>query len=529
MNQRDSALQIRPVAVMTAGRPVTPGRAVGVIAPAVVLVIGMVAAVNLVIPKLQASSLHPSISGTAWIVDSYTLVFACLLIPAGALGDRFGRKRGMLAGLCVFAAGSAMAALAPSVAVLMCGRALSGAGAALVLPATLAVTLGQLEPGDRPRAVALWSGLTGIGGVAGNLLGGLAVDYGGWRALFWAGVPIALAAAALIAAQVPGQIPHRDPVDGGGALLLTAGSLALLYGIIQGPVAGWGSVQVAGSLAVAVVLLAAFAWYETRRKHPMLDPRLFRLTGVRTGALGIFAQFFALFGLFYINAQYLQDVKGYSPLLAGVAILPLAVVMAYVSGRSTYLADRIGARAVVVAGLLCVTAALALMSFASASTPYPLYGLLLALVGAGCGLALPPLSGMIVHALPPARAGVGSGLNSTTRELGSAAGVAVLSTILTARFSSHLPAALRDLRGSGGPAVRQSITAALSYAGRAHGAAVRAQLMDGTRDAFISGTSIGLRAGAALLLLATAIVALHHPAEQGTTSDSEARSRLDAA
>src|ERR1700722_638714 len=276
---------------VTARHTASPARAVLVIAPAVVLSIGMVAAVNLAIPALQASSLHPSVSATAWIVDSYTLVFACLLIPAGALGDRFGRKRGVLIGLGIFAAGSVMAALAPSVAVLMCGRALTGIGAALVLPATLAVTLARVEPADRTRAVALWSALAGIGGVAGNLGGGLAVQFGGWQALFWAGVPIALAAAGLIAWQVPAQSRHRDPVDAGGGLLLTAGSVALLYGIIDGPERGWGSWPVLGSLLLAVVLLALFVAYEVRAEHPMLDPRLFRLAGVRAGALGIVALF----------------------------------------------------------------------------------------------------------------------------------------------------------------------------------------------------------------------------------------------
>jgi EmrB/QacA subfamily drug resistance transporter len=499
-------------AVMTAERTTAaPGRAVGVVAPAVILVIGMVAAVNLAIPQLQAGSLHPSVSGTAWIVDSYTLVFACLLIPAGALGDRFGRKRGMLAGLCLFAAGSAVAALAPSVAVLMCGRALSGVGAALVLPATLAVALARLEPADRPRAVALWSALTGVGGVAGNLGGGLAVDYGGWRVLFWAGVPLALAAAALIAVAVPRQVPHRDPVDGSGALLLTAGSIALLYGIIEGPVVGWGSVRVPGALALAAVLLAAFAWHERRRVHPMLDPRLFRLAGVRTGALGIVVLFFALFGLFYINAQYLQDVKGYSPLLTGVCVLPVAVVMPFASAWSTRLAGRIGERATVITGLLCLAAALALLSLATAATPYPLYGLLLALISGGMGLAMPPLSGMMVHALPPSHAGVSSGLNSTTREFGSALGVAVLSTIFTSRFASHLPAALRNLPGASGHAVRQSVTAALSYAASAPDPGIRAHLVDATRDAFTNGMSIGLRVGAFLVLLVTVVTAVQHP------------------
>jgi len=495
-------------------RPATVAGAVGVIAPAAVLVLGMVAAVNILIPQLQASSLHPSVSGTAWIVDSYTLVFACALIPAGALGDRFGRKRGMLAGLAVFAAGSAMAALAPSVAVLMCGRALSGVGAALVLPATLAVTLARLEPAQRPRAVALWSALTGIGGVLGNLGGGLAVQVGGWRVLFWAGVPIALAAAALIAWRVPGQVPHHDPVDGGGALLLTAGSVALLYGVIDAPQLGWSSWRVTGSLAAAVVLLAAFTGYELRRRHPMLDPRLFKLPGVRTGAFGITALFFALFGLFYVNAQYLQDVRGYSALLTGVAVLPLGVVMPFVSARSMRLAARVGERATIILGLLLLAAGLFLLSLETAGTPYVLYALMLALVSGGMGLAMPPLSAMIVQALPPSHAGVSSGLNSTTRELGSAIGVAVLSTILTVRFAGRLPVALQHVPGAQGVTIRHSVTAALSYADSATNPVVRAHLLDATRAAFLSGTSLGLRIGAALILL-TAVVVFH----QHRTSD----------
>src|SRR6201996_5041207 len=459
--------------------PPGPGRAVGAVAPAVILVIGMVAAVNLAIPKLQASGLHPSVSATAWVVDSYTLVFACLLIPAGALGDRFGRKRGMLLGLALFAAGSILAAVAPDVAVLMAGRAVSGVGAALVLPATLAVPLGQVEPASRPRAVALWSSLTGIGGVAGNLGGGLAVEFGGWRVLFWAGLPIALAAAALIGVRVPSQARHQDPVDGGGAVLLTAGSVALLFGVIDGPQDGWVSWPVIGSLLLEVALLAAFVLYELRRPHPMLDPRLFRLAGVRVGALGIVALFFALFGLFYLNAQYLQDAKGYSPLLTGVAILPVAVVMPVISARSGQVAARLGDRATIVTGLLTLVTGLTLLSLASATTPYWAYGLLLAMVSAGMGLAMPPLSGMIVHALPPSHAGVSSGLNSTTRELGSALGVAVLGTILTVHVGRRLSPAIYHL-----PAAR---------------------------DAFVSGFGVGLRVGAALLLVVTAVVLWQHP------------------
>ena len=180
---------------------------------------------------------------------------------------------------------------------------------------------------------------------------------------------------------------------------------------------------------------------------------------------------------------------------------------------SARLATRIGTRATVIVRLLCLAAGIALLSFATAATPYPLYGLLLAVVSGGLGLAMPPLSGMIVRALPPSHAGVGSGLNSTTREFGSALGVAVLSTILTSRFASHLPAALRNVPGPKGQAIRQSITAALQYARSVPDPVLRTQLIDGTRDAFTSGTSLGLRVGAALILLTTAVVAHQHPKE----------------
>jgi MFS family permease len=192
----------------------------------------------------------------------------------------------------------------------------------------------------------------------------------------------------------------------------------------------------------------------------------------------------------------------------------VAIVMPFTSARSTQLAARIGARATTVLGMGILTGGLALLSFATATTPYLLYGLLLAVVSAGMGLAMPPLSGLMVHSLPPSHAGVSSGLNSTTREFGSALGVAVFSTILTARFASHLPATLTRVPGAPGQAIRHSITSALHYAAATPDPAVRAHLVSGTRDAFVSGTSLGLRVGAVLLLVTTAIVAQQYPRDQ---------------
>ncbi len=320
----------------------------------------------------------------------------------------------------------------------------------------------------------------------------------------------AFAAAALIAAKVPRQTPHQDPVDSGGAVLLTAGTGALLYGIIEAPGRGWAAWQVVGSLLLALTLLAAFVSYELRRPHPMLDPRLFRLPGVRAGALGIVALFFALFGLFYVNAQYLQDVKGYSALLTGVCVLPVAVAMPFASARSTRLVERIGAQATIVLGMAAVALGLLLVSLATAETPYALYAASLVVVSAGMGLAMPPLSGLMVHALPPTHAGVASGLNGTTRELGSALGVAVVSSIFGARFADRLPDPLRDLPGPPGAAIRGSIAAALQHAERAPDPTVRARLIDGTRDAFTHATAVGLRVGAVLILVTTLVVVTQH-------------------
>ncbi|MCK2220729.1 MFS transporter [Actinomadura sp. ATCC 31491] len=394
-------------------------------AATVVLAVALVAAVNLAIPTLAASELRPSPAQILWIVDAYVIVFACLLIPAGAAGDRFGRKGVLLAGLGVFAAGCLAAALAPDVTTLVAARALSGAGAAMVMPASLALTVGAYPAAARGHAVAAWTAATGAAGVIGNVGGGLVMQYLPWRALF--GVPVALAVvlALLVAVTVPRAPRHDAVLDLPGAGLLTAASVALLVGIIEGPEAGWGSGLVLGALAVAAALFAVFAAYQLRAARPLLDPRLFRVARLRAGTLGVAVTFFGLFALFFMNARFLQEVKGFSPLLTGVAIVPLTVPMVILSRLSA----RLSPRTAVPAGLAGNVAGLLLLSFAGAGMPYPVYMIGLLVMGAAMGLCLPVLSHEIMAALPRERAGLGSGLNSATRELGSAVGVAVMGTV----------------------------------------------------------------------------------------------------
>ncbi|WP_067825332.1 MFS transporter [Actinomadura kijaniata] len=402
----------------------------------VVLVVGMVAAVNLAVPKLAAGDLRPSRTELLWAVDAYVLVFGCLLIPAGALGDRFGRKGTLLAGLALFAAGCLLTAAAPTVPVLLTGRLVTGAAAALIMPATLSLLLQGTEPAARPQAIAAWTAATGVAGAVGNLTGGAVLQWLPWQALFLLGVPAALLLAALVARLAPRGERHPADLDLPGAALLTLALFALLFGIIEGPERGWASPLVLGAFGGAALLLAAFTAHALRAAHPLLDPRIFADGGLRAGVLGVGAAFFGLFALFFVNAQFLQYVKGYSPLVTGIAIGPLVIGMLVVSRRSVGWAARIGRRAVVALGLVSLAAGLGLLSTAGAATPYPLYALFLTIMAAGMGLCVPSLSVGVMAALPPSRAGLGSGLNSAARELGSALGVAAIGTVLSARLGT---------------------------------------------------------------------------------------------
>ncbi|MER6197277.1 MFS transporter [Streptomyces sp. NPDC001586] len=399
---------------------------------------GMVAAVNLLIPQLAASELHPDPGELLWSVDAYVIVFAALLIPAGALGDRYGRKGALLAGLGLFAAGGAASALAQAPALLIAGRGVCGAGAALIMPATMSVLVHLTPPERRGRALATWTLSAGLGGLAGNVGGGLAGEYLTWRALFWAVVPLGVLLALAVARAVPRtpSQPHAA-VDPLGAALLAGALLAVVYGIIEGPAYGWASVQVLVAFGLGAVLLAAFTGHALRAARPLLDPRIFGSRRLRAGTLGIGTAFFGLFALFFVNAQYLQYAKGFSPAQTGFAIVPLTVGMALVPRLGARLQERIGPRLPVGAGLGLIGAGLLLVSTADAGTPYAVYALYLLVLSVGTGLCAPSLTLTVVAELPSHQAGLGSGLNTAAREIGAALGVAVVGTVLASRFHGN--------------------------------------------------------------------------------------------
>ncbi|RSN22170.1 MFS transporter [Streptomyces sp. WAC 05977] len=423
----------------------------------VVLMVGMVAAINLAVPMLAASDLHPSASALIWIVDTYVVFFACLVIPGGAAGDRFGRKGVLLAGLALFALGALLSALAPSVPFLLAGRAITGIGAAAVLPNTLAVLLHAVPAERKGVTIATWASMTGIGGVVGNVGGGAVLAGGSWRWLFAAAVPVSLTLVVLVARIAPVSLRHDRPLSPLGAVLLVGASVALLLGIVEGPEAGWGSPIVLAGFAGAVVLFALWTFVELKAEHPLLDPRLFRVPALRSACLGMTAIFFGMFALFYVNASFLQYGKGFGVLLTGLGIIPLTVPVVLGARHVGKLVQRFGVGTIIAMAFAFCGGGLVGLSTSDASTPYPVYAAWLVVTGIGVTLALPTLSAAISGSLPPSQAGVGAGLQATTREFGSALGVAVIGTVLTGRFVTALPS---DIRADHGPhTVAQALAA----------------------------------------------------------------------
>ncbi|MFI1655760.1 MFS transporter [Streptomyces sp. NPDC020472] len=405
----------------------------------------MVAAINLLIPQLAASSLHPSSTELLWTVDAYVIVFAGLLIPAGALGDRRGRKGVLLAGLALFAAGAALSALATSPALLIAGRGVSGAGAACVMPATMSILVQLAGPEGRARALASWTLSVGLGGLAGNVGGGATGQFLSWRALFWLMVPLAALLAWTVAVTVPrtDRSPHGRP-DPRGTPVLVAALVALLAGIIEGPAHGWTSPRILVLFAVGAALTGLFTWYALRSPAALFDPRVFRSRRLRAAVLGTATGFFGLFSLFYANSQYLQYVKGYGPAVTGLAIVPLTIGMALFPKVATRWQTASGPRPAVATGLFLIGAGLLGASTADAATPYALYACWLLVISAGTGLCMPALTVGVVSSLPAHQAGLGSGLGTSAREIGAALGVAVTGTVLAAHGSGAGTASFAD-------------------------------------------------------------------------------------
>ena len=444
--------------------------------------------VNVALPTL-VRDLDADISQLQWVVDAYTLVFAGLLLLAGTLGDRYGRRRTLLLGLAVFGAGSAAAAFAGGVDQLVIARAVMGAGAAFIMPATLSLlTHVFTDTRERAMAIGIWAATAGAGVALGPVLGGVLLDHFWWGSIFIVNVPVvavAFVAAPRLVPESRDAASHR--IDWLGAVLSAVGLVALVWAVIEAPVKGWGSVPVMAALALAAVTLTGFVVWQCRAPEPLLDVRLFRNASFTAASTTIMLLFFALFGFLFLSTQYLQFVLGYTPSAAGVRMLPYAGAMIVAAPLSARLAARFGVRRVVTAGMVCFASGLVVAATITTDTGYGRLAIAMLLMGVGMGLAGTPATESIMSSVPPDRANVGSAVNDTTRELGGALGVAVVGSIVSSLYGSRLDGALPSAVPAPVAAVaRESVGAAVQMTG-----GLGEQVADAAREAFVHAMSRG--------------------------------------
>src|SRR5512133_3600169 len=471
---------------------------------------------NVTLPTL-VRDLGATASQLQWMVDAYILVFAGLLLTMGAGGDRFGRKLALDVGLLVFVAASVASASAGSAEVLIAARAAMGIGAALIMPSTLSIITHIFPPTERGRAIGVWAGVAGLGVVLGPVIGGWLLERFWWGSVFLVNVPVVALAIVAGWPLVPeSRDPSATPLDPIGAALSIAALVALVYGIIQAPEDGWTDPVILGAFAAAAVLAVVFIWWERRIQHPMLPLAFFRNPRFSAASGAIAMAFFALFGSVFLLTQHLQFVLGYTPLQAGVRILPIAalVVAAPLAAR---LAEGIGTKLVVAAGLLTVAGALWLLSTVQLSDGYGLAATALALLGIGMGLTMAPATESIMGSLPLAKAGVGSAMNDTTRQVGGALGVAVLGSILAASYAAAIQPALRDapppIAQTAGNSIGATTTIAARLGPQGQG------LLEAARSAFLQGMGDAVQVGAGVAAFAALLVLLFLPARAPASTE----------
>jgi EmrB/QacA subfamily drug resistance transporter len=374
--------------------------------------------------------LHASLSGLEWTVNAYTLTFAVFLITGAALGDRFGRRRMFVIGLAIFTAGSAAAALAPSIEALIVARAVQGFGGAIVTPLTLTILSAAVPAERRGLALGAWGGISGLAVAIGPLVGGAVVEGISWQWIFWLNVPIGLALIPLARLRLQESRGPNDALDLSGVGLASAGLFGIVWGLVRGNQVGWGSPEIVGALVLGSAVLALFVLWELRAKEPMLPLRFFRNRTFTAANVASLLMFFGMFGSIFLLAQFFQTVQGYSPLQAGLRILPWTAMPIFVAPIAGALSDRIGGRPLMVTGLGLQAAGLAWI--AAVSTPTVAYSALVVpfiLSGVGMALHFAPVANVVLSSVRPQEEGQASGANNAIRELGGVFGVAVLASV----------------------------------------------------------------------------------------------------
>jgi EmrB/QacA subfamily drug resistance transporter len=476
----------------------------GIMCLSLVLVVMSVSGLVTAIPTMQ-QELDASAAQVQWIIDAYAIVFAGTLLTAGALGDRFGRKRALLVGLVIFGAGALLAGVASSAAQVIAGRAVMGIGAGFVMPATLSIITTIFPPGERTRAIAVWAGFAGAGGALGPIVTGALLENFWWGSAVLVNLPVVAATFLAILVYAPeSRDETRTPLDPAGAVLSLAGLSSLIFAIIQGGEEGWTSTPVLLALAIALATLVLFIKWEHHSDHPMLPLSLFQDRRFSLGSGVVTISFFVMFGFFFLATQYLQFARGYSPLEAGLATLPFPILFIVLSPRSAALSERHGTGRVMATGLAIVAIGFAMLTVLTPETSYLVVGAAFAVLGAGMSLTAAPATGEIMSAVPASKAGVGSAVNDATREVGGALGIAILGSIANSAYRATVDMSGLGLGTDARAQAEDSVGAATGVAHALPGGAdVQARAASAFSDAFNLAGAVS--AGIALVAVAAVL------------------------
>ncbi len=482
-------------------------------------VVSAVSSLNVALPGI-ARDLQATSSELQWIVDAYAMVFAGLLLLSGAIGDRLGRRPILLGGLALFAVAAAAATFVDSPGGLIAARSVMGIGAAAIMPSTLAIITNVFPADERDRAVAIWAGVAGGSALLGLLVSGLLLEWFAWPSVFAFSSAFGFAALVASVAIAPNSTADETGLDIVGGVVSVLALSTLVYGIIEAPERGWLDALTLASLLGAAVLIVAFVLWELRVERPLLEPRLFRLAGFAAGTTSMTLQFFTFFGFVFVTLQYLQFVLDYSPLAAGLALSPMAVVMVGLSPQVPRLVGRWGSGPVGAVGLAAMAAGFATLAFLSVDSSY--WHIFAGLIPLGVGLALAtaPATTAIVSSLPASKQGVASAVNDAAREVGGALGIAVLGSVLSGQYRSAIARGSEGLSPEIAERAKEGLPAALGIAQQI-GPRGAAYAMD-ARTGFVDGLGLAMYVAAACAIAAAVFVFIRTPRGRGghaTTDD----------
>jgi EmrB/QacA subfamily drug resistance transporter len=457
------------------------------------------------------TGLGASQSQLEWAINSYTLVFAGLLFTFGVIGDRIGRRRMLIIGMALFGISSLLCSYAQTPDQLIWARAAMGLGGAAVMPQTLSVITNVFEPSERPRAIGIWASAVGVAIAVGPIVGGLLLDHFWWGSVFLINVPLTAVGIGAILALVPeSRSPHPGRVDSLGVVLSIAGLVLVVYGIIQGGDTGsWLRADVLGPVAGGLVALAWFIWHEARTDHPSLDVRLFRDPRLSSSAAAIALVFFAMGGVYFFISFYTQNVRGYSPLHAGLLTIPLAAGQLLFATRSARLVRRFGAKAVCASGLIVMSGALIGYHFLGTSTPVWLLELTFGIQGSGMGLVMPSATEGVMSVVPRERGGAGSAITNTSRQVAVALGVAVLGSVLAQAYRDRLQPYLGVLA----PSARHNATVSIAQTQviAAHLGPAGARLMAAASASFVDAMHVAALISVLIALIGALAIGIWMP------------------